>query len=250
MQVSSRVREVLDNLDQTRGLYYNLTRPAAELLGVFAKIRRAKSIVEIGTANGYTAITLGAAVRDFGGTVITIERNGVMVEAAKRNICAAGLQDVVTVYPGSAYKVLKQLPGPFDLIFIDGTKQEYVGYFERVKDKLADNSLIIADNVMSHEEELADFIRLINEDASISSSIFPVGAGLLVGVHCAPQKQIKQSRTSSLNELVVQAAPRIFRGTVSQVHSGEIFDALEDIAEEEMEGYEKALFEEALRLPD
>jgi|GEM_PF-934486 predicted O-methyltransferase YrrM len=255
MQLPERVREVIEGLDQTRGLFYSVGRPTAELLFVFAKVLRPRRVVEVGTANGYSAIILGSAVRDFGGNVITIERNGQLAERAQKNIIAAGLQDVVTVLPGSAYKVLERLPGAFDLVFLDATKQEYLGYFERIKNKMAPNSLLLADNVISHEQELVEFIKTISRDGNFSSSILNVGTGLLAATLNSIKEPVAKKHISDMNELVKQVGPRIFQGTAGEVQNGKIFlknlynKTKEDVHIKkepinDLDGYEEALFAE------
>ena len=248
--------EVIENMDMTRGLYYNVNNPTAELLYFLVKLLRPKRIVEVGTANGYSSIVMGSAARDFGGSVITIERNGRLVDVAMDNIAKAGLQDIVTVYPGSAYKVLERLTGEFDLVFLDATKQEYLGYFERVRDKVSSNGLILADNVISHEEELGEFIRKISDDNRVSVSILPIGNGLLAGTFSQQKEPAEKRHISALGELVSSVAPRIFQGTVADVQNGKIFlrNLYERAGEKsqekefnEMDGYEEALFEEALK---
>ena len=256
MKLPERVKEVIERLDMTRGLYYNINNPTAEILYFLIRLLQPKKIVEVGTANGYSSIVMGVAAREFGGNVITIERNGRLVENATQNIVAAGLQDTVTVYPGSAYKVLERLTGELNLVFLDATKQEYLGYFERVRDKIAPNGIILADNVISHEEELGEFIRKISDDRRFSVSILPVGNGLLAGIFNKQKEPIEKRHISALGELVSSAAPRIFQGTVADVQSGKIFlRNLYEKAEEkslkkefnEMDGYEESLFEEALK---
>jgi predicted O-methyltransferase YrrM len=256
MKLPERIREVVESMDTTRGLYYNVNNPTAEFLHFLVKLLRPKRIVEVGTANGYSSIIMGSAARDFGGSVITIERNGRLVERATENIAKAGLQDTVTVYPGSAYKILERLTGEFDLVFFDATKQEYLGYFERVRDKISSNGLILADNVISHEEELEEFVRKISDDRRISVSILPIGNGLLAGMFNQQKEPIEKRHISALGELVSSVAPRIFQGTASDVQSGKIFlhnlyEKAEGKSQEkqfnEMDGYEEALFEESLK---
>jgi len=261
MQLSDRAREVIESLDHTRGLYYNVGRPTAELLFIFARLLRPKHIVEVGTANGYSAIVLGSAVKEFGGSVITIERHGRLVENAQRNIIMAGLQDVVTVLPGSAYKVLDRLPGPFDLAFLDATKQEYFGYFERVKSKLSPNGLLIADNVISHEQELNVFLQAVSGDSDFSSTILQVGNGLMVATKNPVKEPVDKKHISDMGELVKQMGPRIFQGTARDVQNGKIFlrslyvKTKDDVhlrkeLAGDLDGYERALFEDEARLPD
>jgi len=256
MKLPERAREVIENMDMTRGLYYNINNPTAELLYFLVKLLRPKRIIEVGTANGYSSIVMGSAARDFGGSVITIERNGRLADSAMENITKAGLMDTVTVYPGSAYKVLERLTGEFDLIFLDATKQEYLGYFERVRDKISVNGLILADNIISHEEELGEFIRKISDDRRFSVSVLPIGNGLLAGIFSQQKESVEQRHISALGELVSSAAPRIFQGTAADVQNGKIFlhnlykrseEKSQEKEFDEMDGYEQALFEEASR---
>jgi predicted O-methyltransferase YrrM len=223
MQVTPRVQEVLDRLEETRGLYYNLARPSVELLFLLARLVRPREIVEVGTSNGYSAIALGAAVQPFRGRVITIERSGRLVEEARKNIADAGLQDVVTVFPGSAYKALKRLPGPFRFVFLDATRQEYVGYLEQVRSKLAPRALLVADNLLSHQDELAEFTRAVSKDSHFSSIVIPVGMGLLLSAYEEQTEPSPDRKILSLGELVASARSRVFRGTASQVRNGEMF---------------------------
>ena len=259
MQLSGRVKDVIEELDHTRGLYYNVGRPTAELLAIFTRLHQPKRVVEVGTANGYSAIIIGSVLREFGGSIITIERNGRYAENAQKNIISAGLQDVVTILPGSAYKVLDRLPGPFDMVFLDATRQEYLGYFDRVKNKMAPNGLLVADNVISHEQELSDYIRTVSEDKHFSSTILQAGGGLMVATMNPVKEPADKKHISDIGELVKQAGPRIFRGTASDVQNGKIFlrnlyDKTKDdvhlkVEADDLDGYEKALFEEEERLP-
>ena len=252
MEIPPRVQEVLERLEETRGLYYTLARPSAELLFVLARLARPKHLVEVGTANGYSAIILGAAVQPFGGRVTTIERDGRLVDASRQNILAAGLQDVVTVSPGSAYKILKRLPGLFDFVFLDGTKQEYLGYLEAVRPKLAPGALLVADNLLSHRQELQDFTAAVVNDPSLTGTVLPVGMGLLVAVHEAHEPAPLNRRISAFGELVAESRQRVFRGTAAEVQKGEIFRqprAMDPHGDRTMDGYDAALADEARRLP-
>lgn len=252
MELPERAREVIESLDQTRGLFYNVAHPTAELLYVFAKLMRPKRVVEVGTANGYSAIILGSAVKETGGSVITIERNGHMAEQAQKNIFAAGLQDTITVLPGSAYKVLERLPGAFDLVFFDATKQEYLGYFERVREKMSPGGLVIASGVISYEQELGEFLRAVSGDQHFSATILPFGNGLLAATVNPVKVPAEKKHISDMGELVKQVGPRIFQGTARDVQNGKIF--LKNLYEKtkddvhlkegagDLDGYEEALF--------
>lgn len=183
VDVVPQVSPVLERLRETRWKYYNLHPIAGDLLGILARLTRAERIVEVGTANGYSAILLGEAVRNSRGRVFTIERNGRLAAEAQRNIAEAGLADVVTVVPGSAYKVLKDLPGPWDFAFLDGTKQEYLGYLDRILLKFAPRAVLVADNLLSHPEELQGFSEAVAADPRFDATVLPIGMGLLVAVY-------------------------------------------------------------------
>lgn len=241
MIVSERIQSVLEVLDQTRGLYYNIAKPTADLLFFLTKLKRPRTVIEIGTANGYSSIVLGAAVQSFGGRVITIERNGGLVSEARENVAEAGLQDVVTVYPGSAYKVIQKLSGPFDMVFNDGTKQEYSGYFEKFYPKLSPQALVIANGAISCSAELGKYINYILKNELLSSCIVPVGRGLLVSVYEPKKEPNFKKPVSSIGELVADVEKRYFKGTASQVKSGEIFAK---------DGYTESLITESKILPD
>lgn len=214
MNFDPRVTEVLDRLQLTRWKYYNLHPQAAEVLKILARVAQAKRVVEVGTSNGYSAIVLGASVQEHGGTVFTIERDGSVAEEAKANVADAGLQDVVTVLPGSAYKMLRDLEGPWDLAFLDATKQEYVGYLERVLPKLAPKALLVADNMLSHADELSDFRALVDAESQLEATILQVGAGLLVGLYERQPSRDRQRQAAvipSMRELLGVVAPTVRR---------------------------------------
>jgi predicted O-methyltransferase YrrM len=250
MHVAPRIQQVLDRLEETRGLYYNVARPTASLLFFLVRLLQPKEILEVGTSNGYSALVLGAAVQPYGGRVTTIERSGRLIEEARRNILGAGLQDVVTVHPGSAYKILQRVPGPIEFAFLDATKQEYSGYLERIRPKLAPRALLAADNLLSHADELREFTHTVLSDDELTSTIVPVGLGLLLATREGSVESMEKHHVVSMGDLVAHAAQRVFHGTVAEVRSGEVFKAAAKMpVDPTLEGYDTALAEEALRLP-
>ena len=122
-----------------------------KLLQMLAQLVGARSILEIGTLGGYSAIWLARGLRA-GGHLITLEVDPKHADVAQVNIAHAGLQDVVEVIVGSALEVLPQLSaerrGPFDLIFIDADKQNIPTYFEWGLKLSRPGTLIVVDNVV------------------------------------------------------------------------------------------------------
>ena len=104
------------------------------------------SLLEIGTAIGYTAIRAAGLFDDM--KVITIERNPDMIEQAKKNITEAGLWDKITLIEGDALNT--EVEGEFDCIFIDAAKAQYQRFFNRYCPLLKPDGIIVSDNMNFH----------------------------------------------------------------------------------------------------
>src|SRR5215203_2533525 len=108
---------------------------------------RAKRVLELGTFTGWSSIAIASGLRE-GGRVITCDVNEETTEIAKRYASEAGVADRIDYRLGPGLEIIEALEGPFDLVFIDADKANYVNYYEAVLPKLADDGLIIADNVL------------------------------------------------------------------------------------------------------
>lgn len=126
------------------------------LLYILARSMGARSILEVGTLAGYSAIWLGRALPP-DGHMITLEVDSHHADVARANLDSAGLHNV-EVRLGPARDTLRQLvadgAGPFDLIFIDADKVGYPDYLRSSLDLSRPGTLIIADNVVRHGEIL------------------------------------------------------------------------------------------------
>ena len=130
---------------------YNVSPIQGKLLLLLARIHGARTILEIGTLGGYSAIWLAQALPP-GGRLITLEADPKHAEVARANIARAGLAAVVDVRLGRALDTLPQLAaegrGPFDLIFLDADKPNNPEYFAWALALARRGTLIIADNVV------------------------------------------------------------------------------------------------------
>ncbi|MBO9324692.1 MAG: O-methyltransferase [Roseiflexus sp.] len=137
----------------------NVSPVQGRLLHVLALTCGARTILEIGTLAGYSAIWMARAL-PADGKLITLESDPKHAEVARANIARAGLADRIEVRLGVALDVLPQLAaegmGPFDLIFIDADKTNLTTYFEWAVRLARPGSLIIADNVIRHGDVLDD----------------------------------------------------------------------------------------------
>jgi predicted O-methyltransferase YrrM len=126
-----------------------------KLLALLARLRGAKTILEIGTLGGYSTIWLAQGL-PADGRLTTLEIDPKCAEVARANIERAGLSQIVEVRLGPALESLEQLTaegaGPFDLIFIDADKETYPQYLSWALELSAPGTLIIADNVVRDGE--------------------------------------------------------------------------------------------------
>jgi len=104
-------------------------------------------VLELGTYSGYSALAMAAALPP-GGRIVTCELSDEHADFAQRHIDASPHSDRIDLRRGPALETVATLDGPFDLVFIDADKQNYVNYYEAVLPKLAERGLIAADNTL------------------------------------------------------------------------------------------------------
>ena len=107
----------------------------------------ARTVLEIGTFGGYSALAMAPGLAP-GGGIITCEISDVHAGFARRHIAASPYADKIEVVVGPAVETIATLDGPFDLVFIDADKATYPDYFEAVLPKLSPRGLIAADNTL------------------------------------------------------------------------------------------------------
>jgi caffeoyl-CoA O-methyltransferase len=139
--------------------------------------------LEIGGANGYSAIWIGLGLRQTGGHLTTIEYDPARAKVAAENIRKAGLAEVVTVVPGDAFKEIPKLAGEFDFVFLDAWKRDYKRFFDMVYPRLRPRGLFLAHNVVNKQGEMQDFLGVIQNNPAIMTTIVrPSGEGMSVSV--------------------------------------------------------------------
>jgi predicted O-methyltransferase YrrM len=131
-------------------------------LRVLIASTRARQVLEIGAASGYSAIWMGLGLRQTGGRLTTIEYDAERAKEAMENIRRAGLQDVVRVIAGDAFKEIPRLQGDFDLVFLDAWKPDYKKFFDLVFPRVSAGGLFLAHNVINKKSEMGDFLRAIH----------------------------------------------------------------------------------------
>jgi predicted O-methyltransferase YrrM len=153
------------------------------LLRVLAVSIGARRALEIGAASGYSAIWIGLGLRQTGGHLTTIEYDAVRAKEAQQNIRRAGLDAVVTVVAGDAFKEIPKVAGTFDFVFLDAWKPDYKRFFELVFPRLSPRGLFLAHNVVNKESEMRDFLAAVQENPVMLTTIVrPGGEGMSISV--------------------------------------------------------------------
>jgi caffeoyl-CoA O-methyltransferase len=146
----------------------------------------ARRVLELGTFTGYSSISMARGLPD-GGLVISCDVNEETTAIARRYAEEAGVADRIEYRLGPALETLSTLDGPFDLIFIDADKENYLNYYEAVLPKLTDDGLILADNALRNGRVLADgdepmkeFNAHVMQDNRVECVLLTVRDGILL----------------------------------------------------------------------
>jgi predicted O-methyltransferase YrrM len=158
----------------------NLEPDTAELVSILARSSGARRVLEIGTSNGYSTIWLADSIGPSGGRVTSIDRSPEKQALARENLSKAGVLEYVDLRCGDATEVVKTLPGPFDFVFFDADRKSAPDQLTLLLPKLSPVALILADNVLSHPAENADYLAVVQSLKRLQHVVVPIGKGLSV----------------------------------------------------------------------
>ena len=163
-------------------------REVARFLEITARASRARQALEIGMAIGYSVVHL---LRGMGqdGSIVTIEPNEEMINAASGYLDRAGLLGQVRIERGKALEVMPALDESFDLLFIDAVKEEYKQYLDLGLQRLRSGGVVIVDNLLwggkvagtdteSSTQALREFNEYFINHPQLIAVVLPVGDGL------------------------------------------------------------------------
>lgn len=160
-------------------------------LKMMTQLVRATSVLEIGMFTGYSAICFGEAL-PANGTVLTCEIDEESAALARRYFAQSPIGKKIKVRMGPALDTMRCLKGPFDLIFIDADKINYVNYYRRSLDLLSPQGVILIDNVLwegdvlkqpAPDEKTAaiqELNRVVSSDPRVSAVLVTIRDGVLV----------------------------------------------------------------------
>jgi predicted O-methyltransferase YrrM len=187
--LDDRVRAVLARLEaedadeRARGVAREqrarqVARTTGQFLFAFVSPQTGCEVLEIGGSRGYSTIWLAAGVRYLGGRVLSLEHDSAKIEAWQANIEEAGLADWAELIPGDASETLPRIDDVFDVVFLDAEKEQYEQLFAEARTKLEPGAVVIADNVLSHEETLGVYSKARQSDPTLESVTVPLDRGL------------------------------------------------------------------------
>ena len=186
--LDDRVRAVLTRLEEEDRREREAGLPAAQrsrqvtpatgrfLFTVIAP-QSAAEVLEIGGSRGYSTIWLAAAARILGGSVVSLEWDPAKIDAWRSNVEEAGLSEWADLMEGDAFETLETIEDIYDVVFLDAEKADYEALFGLARGKVEPGALVIADNVISHEE-LHAYSAARQSDTTLTSVTVPLDRGL------------------------------------------------------------------------
>jgi predicted O-methyltransferase YrrM len=181
--VPKEVQAVLSRIKAADSNLLAVSEEDGRFLRLLVAARGAKRALEIGGANGYSAIWIGLGLRETGGRLVTIEYDPQRARDAEANIRAAGLADIVQVIAGDAFATIPKVAGTFDFVFCDAWKKDYQRFFDLVYPRLDKGGVFVAHNVVNKASEMGDFLTTLRTHPGILSAIVsPSGEGVSVSV--------------------------------------------------------------------
>ena len=194
---SQKEPELLEDL--TRETYQKILQPRmlsghyqGRVLSMISKLVNPKSILEIGTYTGYSALSLAEGMHK-NGQLHTIDINEELVDFQRKYFNKSDYGKQIHQHLGSAIDIIPTLNIKFDLVFIDADKPNYVNYFNMIIDKMNPGGIILSDNVLwsgkiieelsendSSTRVLLEYNKLLNNDPRIETVLLAIRDGLTV----------------------------------------------------------------------
>lgn len=162
------------------------------ILSMISKLIQPKTILEIGTYTGYSALCLAEGLRK-NGTLFTIDKNEELEDFAKKYFEQSPYTSQIKQLVGNALSILPTLNEKFDLVFIDADKANYSTYFDMIIEKMNSGGVILSDNVLwsgkvveeielndKDTKALVEYNKMLNADGRIETILLPIRDGLSI----------------------------------------------------------------------
>jgi len=152
----------------------NVTDEVGMFLYMLIQVKKPKSILEIGCANGYSTIFLSEAARLIGSRVITIDHSAPTFAAAQENLKEVKLNEYVEFNFGDARELIPQMKGEFDFVFVDGQKASYIDFWRLLKDRLSTGAVLVWDDMMAFPEKTKSFSEAVKNLPGFDQVLIPI----------------------------------------------------------------------------
>ena len=182
-----------------------IRREMQSFLKTLLLIKKPMRILEVGTAVGFSALLMSEYVPE-GCRITTIENYDKRIPIARENFRRAGKEEQITLIEGDAAEVMKTLSGPFDLIFMDAAKGQYIHYLTEALRLLPKDGVLVPDNVMQDGDviesrfaverrnrtihaRMREYLYELKHNEALVTSIIPLGDGVAVSVKQDPKAE-------------------------------------------------------------
>lgn len=162
------------------------------VLSMISKLINPKSILEIGTYTGYSALCLAEGLQK-DGVLHTIDKNEELEELQTKYFQQSDYKNQIQQYVGNALEIIPTIDATFDLVFIDADKSNYPNYFHAIIEKMNPGGIILSDNVLwsgkvveelepkdIDTKMLLEYNQLLNTDERIETVLLPIRDGLTI----------------------------------------------------------------------
>ena len=192
--------ELLDRIEAeaVRDFVPIIRKETGALLKTLVALKQPRAILEVGTAVGYSALLM-AQVMPEGTDILTIEKYEPRIPVARRHFEEAGLSDRITLLEGDAGEILKKLEGPFDFIFMDAAKGQYIHWLPDILRLLSANGVLFSDNVLQDGDiiesrfaverrnrtihaRMREYLYTLTHMPELQTSVVPIGDGVALSV--------------------------------------------------------------------
>ena len=170
-------------------------------LKVLLMIKRPMRILEVGAAVGFSSILMSEYMPE-GGHITTIENYDKRIPIARANFKRAGKEEQIDLIEGDALEVMHGLEGPYDLIFVDAAKGQYIHYLPEVMRLLGTDGVLVSDNVLQEGDiiesrfaverrnrtihsRMREYLYELKHHDQLQTSINPLGDGVALSVKCS-----------------------------------------------------------------
>lgn len=198
--LETRNSEILEMIEQEalKERVPIIRKEMQSFLKVLLLLKRPERILEIGAAVGFSALLMSEYAGN-GCRIDTIENYEKRIQKAEENIKRAGKEEQIHLLKGDAMEILKTLEEPYDMIFVDAAKAQYIAYFPEVMRLLNKDGMLISDNVLQDggimesrfaverrdrtiHSKMREYLYLLKHDERLETAVVPIGDGASVSV--------------------------------------------------------------------